>query len=222
MQTKLLRTLQEGTVVRLGGQREIKIDVRIVVATHRDLEVEVAQGRFRSDLFYRLNVIPIRLPSLRERREDIRSLVTHFLNRTNQANQRNVYLTEAALDMLENHPWPGNIRELGNVIERMVLLTDSALVSGAELRRYLPTGQNAATPRLPVNPPAPPLAHAAAPSHATIRDYQPAQSHTSAQLEQALQAHGGNQSRAAQALGLTARQLGYRLKKMGLRNGDNL
>ena len=222
MQTKLLRTLQEGTVVRLGGQREIKIDVRIVVATHRDLEVEVAQGRFRSDLFYRLNVIPIRLPSLRERREDIRSLVTHFLNRTNQANQRNVYLTEAALDMLENHPWPGNIRELGNVIERMVLLTDSALVSGAELRRYLPTGQNAATPRLPVNPPAPTLAHAAAPSHATIRDYQPAQSHTSAQLEQALQAHGGNQSRAAQALGLTARQLGYRLKKMGLRNGDNL
>ncbi|MDP2000640.1 MAG: helix-turn-helix domain-containing protein, partial [Rhodoferax sp.] len=162
------------------------------------------------------------LPSLRERREDIRSLVTHFLNRTNQANQRNVYLAESALDMLENHPWPGNIRELGNVIERMVLLTDSALVSGAELRRYLPAGPNAATPRLPCNPSLPTVVPATASSQATIRDYQPAQSHTAAQLQQALAAHGGNQSRAAQALGLTARQLGYRLKKMGLHNGDNL
>ena len=222
MQTKLLRTLQEGTVVRLGGQREIKIDLRIVVATHRDLEAEVAQGRFRSDLFYRLNVIPIRLPSLRERREDIRSLVTHFLNRTNQANQRNVYLSEAALELLERHPWPGNIRELGNVIERMVLLTDSAQVSAAELRRFLPAEHDAASARRHFNPPTVLLEPPALPSQASIRDYQPAQSHTSAQLQQALKAHGGNQSRAAQALGLTARQFGYRLKKMGLHNGDNL
>jgi Nif-specific regulatory protein len=217
-----LRTLQEGTVVRLGGQREIKIDVRIVVATHRDLEAEVAQGRFRSDLFYRLNVIPIRLPSLRERREDIRSLVTHFLNRTNQVNQRNVYLSEAALVLLENHPWPGNIRELGNVIERMVLLTDSAQVSGAELRRFLPAGQGAEAPHSRASAPVATQSPATAPPGTLVRDYQPAQSHSVAQLQQALQAHGGNQSRAAQALGLTARQLGYRLRKLGLHNVDNL
>jgi Nif-specific regulatory protein len=225
MQTKLLRTLQEGTVVRLGGQREIKVDVRIVVATHRDLEAEVAQGRFRSDLFYRLNVIPIRLPSLRDRREDIRSLVLHFLNRANQVNQRNVYLSEAALVLMENQAWPGNIRELGNVIERMVLLTDSALVSGAELKRFLPVGLRAAAQGLRAPQPSLPLAPAvpALPaSGALIRDYQPAQSHTAAQLQQALQACGGNQSRAAQLLGLTARQLGYRLQKMATHNGDNL
>jgi Nif-specific regulatory protein len=221
MQTKLLRTLQEGTVVRLGGQREIKVDVRIVVATHRDLEAEMAQGRFRSDLFYRLNVIPIRLPSLRERREDIRSLVLHFLNRANQVNQRNVYLSEAALVLLENHSWPGNIRELGNVIERMVLLTDSALVSGAELKRFLPVGHSAAQAiRVPQSTPH--QAPALPASVGLIRDYQPAQSHTAAQLQEALQACGGNQSRAAQSLGLTARQLGYRLQKMATHNGDNL
>ena len=214
MQTKLLRTLQEGTLVRLGGQREIKVDVRIVVATHRDLEAEVAQGRFRRDLWYRLNVIPIRLPSLRERREDIRSLVIHFLNRANQMNQRNVYLSEAALVLLENHAWPGNIRELGNVVERMVLLTDSAQVSGAELKRFLPAAQQTPTPTsTSISTPAP---------LAWVRDYQPAQSHTGAQLQQALQACGGNQSRAAQSLGLTARQFGYRLRKMALQSGDNL
>lgn len=222
MQTKLLRTLQEGTVVRLGGQREIKINVRIVVATHCDLETEVAQGRFRSDLFYRLNVIPIRLPSLRERREDIRSLVTHFLNRTNQINQRNVYLVEDALMLLENYSWPGNIRELGNVIERMVLLTDSALVNAAELRRFMPAAQGAVPARSPANPPTLVTSSSVPPSQGSVRDYQPAQSHTSAQLLQALQDQGGNQSRAAQALKLTARQFGYRLKKMGLHSGDNL
>ena len=219
MQTKLLRTLQEGTLVRLGGQREIKVDVRIVVATHRDLEAEVAQGRFRRDLFYRLNVIPIRLPSLRERREDIRSLVLHFLNRANQMNQRNVYLSDAALVLLENHAWPGNIRELGNVIERMVLLTDSARVSGAELKRFLPAGQPAHAPGLRATLAPQPVAPAPA---AWVRDYQPAQSHSEAQLQQALQACGGNQSRAAQSLGLTARQFGYRLRKMALHIGDNL
>lgn len=222
LQTKLLRTLQEGTVVRLGGQREIKIDVRIVVATHRDLEAEVACGHFRSDLFYRLNVIPIRLPSLRERREDIRGLVTHLLNRTNQINQRNVHLSEAALELLERQPWPGNIRELGNVIERMVLLTDSAQVSATELRRFLSAGQDAGSAGPHFKPAPANLATSEPASQAPIRDYQPAQSHTGAQLLQALQAQGGNQSRAAQALGLTARQFGYRLKKMGLHNGDNL
>ena len=224
MQTKLLRTLQEGTIVRLGGKRELKVAVRVVAATNRDLAQDVAHGTFRRDLFYRLNVIPIRLPSLRERPQDIRALTVHFLSRVNQDNQRNVSLSPAALSRLEQHPWPGNIRELGklgNVIERLVLLTDSTMVSGPELERFLSTGLDAAAAEhLPMAPLAgKPMPITAAP---LVRDYQAAQSHSAAQLQQALHAHGGNQSRAAQALGLTVRQFSYRLRKMGLHNVDNL
>jgi Nif-specific regulatory protein len=208
MQTKLLRTLQEGTIVRLGGKREIKVDVRLVAATHRDLETEVSNGTFRRDLFYRLNVIPIRLPSLRERREDIHTLAIHFVNRANQANQRNVHLSSAALTRLENHRWPGNIRELGNVIERIVLLADSPLVSAAELERFLP--REAASPG-PAEAPT-----ASASPAPLVRDYLPAHSHTLEELQRTLALHRGNQSRAAQALGLTVRQFGYRLRKGNL------
>ena len=205
MQAKLLRTLQEGTIVRLGGKREVRVDVRLVAATHRDLQADVARGSFRQDLFYRLNVIPIRLPSLRERREDIRTLAAHFVNRVNQANQRNVHLSAEALERLENHPWPGNIRELGNVIERLVLLTENPLVSAAELEHFLPS--EAASRQLP---------QAVLPELATslVRDYRSAHSHTIDELQQALAQHHGNQSRAAQALGLTVRQFGYRLRKV--------
>lgn len=216
MQTKLLRTLQEGTIVRLGGKREVKVSVRVVAATNRDLEVDVQAGSFRRDLFYRLNVIPIRLPSLRERQQDIRALAIHFLSRVNQDNQRNVNLSSEALARLEQHPWPGNIRELGNVIERLVLLTDSTMVSGRELERFLPSTISTKPPTKPV---AAPLAMASAP---LVRDYQTAQSHSATQLREALAAHGGNQSRAAQAMGLTVRQFGYRLKKLGQHNADNL
>lgn len=218
MQTKLLRTLQEGTVVRLGGKREIRVDVRLVAATHRDLDAEVARGTFRRDLFYRLNVIPIRLPSLRERREDIRTLAIYFVNRANQANQRNVNLSPAALQGLENHEWPGNIRELGNVIERLVLLTDSTLVSADELERFMPS-QTSQAPEVHPNH----LPHISQPAHRQltapaplVRDYGSAQSHTVLALQTALKLHEGNQSRAAQSLGLTLRQFGYRLRKAGL------
>ncbi len=209
MQTKLLRTLQEGTIVRLGGKRELPVNVRLVAATNRDLAADVALGSFRRDLFYRLNVIPIRLPSLAERREDIRPLALHFLNRVNQANQRNVYLSPPALAALEAHPWPGNIRELANVVERLVLLADGTLVSKAEVERYLPraaAGLPAATaPLVPL--PAP----AGAP---LVREYRALHSHSAFELQQALALHGGNQSRAAQSLGLTPRQFGYRLRRV--------
>lgn len=157
MQTKLLRTLQEGTITRLGAKRELHIDVRLVAATNRDLETEVAAGTFRQDLYYRLNVIPIRLPSLAERRSDIPVLVLHFLNRINQANQRNVSLSAEAIKRLQRHAWPGNIRELSNVIERMVLLADHALLSAADVDRYLPreNEQAAPTPALATPPPSP-------------------------------------------------------------------
>ena len=209
MQTKLLRTLQEGTIVRLGGKREIGVNVRLVAATNRELAGEVERGAFRRDLYYRLNVIPIHLPSLAERREDIRALALHFLNRTNQANQRNVYLSPTALDALEAHPWPGNIRELANVIERLVLLTDGTLVSRDDVTRFLPQAAVERTRETPLpvtaNDGAPPL----------VRDYRELHSHSAHELHEALARHGGNQSRAAQSIGLTPRQFGYRLRKLG-------
>ncbi|KNZ33082.1 MAG: Fis family transcriptional regulator [Methylibium sp. NZG] len=240
MQAKLLRSLQEGTIVRLGGKREVAVNVRLVAATNRDLQADVDAGTFRRDLFYRLNVIPIRLPSLAERREDIRPLALHFLNRINQANQRNVHLSPAALDALEAHTWPGNIRELANVIERLVLLTDGTAVSAAEVQGFLP--RPAALTALMAAPPggnASSLAGtaswasatAAAPASAAgftgsaqsvasamppplVREYRELRSHTPQELRLALAQHGGNQSRAAQALGLTPRQFGYRWRRL--------
>lgn len=209
MQAKLLRTLQEGTLVRLGAKREIAISVRVVAATNRDLATEVEQGNFRQDLFYRLNVIPIRLPSLSERREDIRALALHFLNKTNQQNQRNVHFTAQALEALEEQAWPGNIRELANVIERTVLLTDQSTVSRKEIEAWLPDAKRM-KPASRDKAPLPGQALRAP----LVRDYQPRSSHDEADLREAMRLHGGNQSRAAQALGLTARQFGYRWKRI--------
>lgn len=230
LQSKLLRTLQEGTLVRLGSTREIRADVRLVAATNRELGREVQAGRFRQDLYYRLNVIPIRLPSLRERREDVRALALHFVSRANQAHQRNVYLAPEALTRLEAHDWPGNIRELGNLIERLVLLADHPLVSAQALERFMPEVM------LPLPSPGDhlhPTGHmghmgqanqaaalaSGAPSNmaAGVRDYQSARSHSVALLQATLERHHGNQTQAAQSLGLTLRQFSYRLRKAGLR-----
>jgi Nif-specific regulatory protein len=209
MQAKLLRTLQEGTIARLGGNREKKVDVRVVAASNRDLADEVAQGTFRQDLFYRLNVIPIQLPSLSERRQDIRPLALHFLNRTNQGNHRNVNLSAQAVEVLEAYPWPGNIRELANVIERMALLTDQAVISKSEVERFLPSAA-------PVRRKTEPVPEVPAREAPLVREYLHLHSHDAEALRQALQRHGGNQSRAAQSLGLTPRQFGYRLRKLDL------
>jgi Nif-specific regulatory protein len=224
MQSKLLRTLQEGTLVRLGGQRELRIDVRLVAATNRDLAREVQAGRFRQDLYYRLNVIPIRLPSLRERRDDVRALALHFISRANQAHQRNVHLAPDALARLETLDWPGNIRELGNLVERLVLLADHTPVTAAALERFLPgvaeasmLAPAAASAPLPSSTDFADTAGGAPHGAPLVRDYLHAQSHSAQSLQEALTRHHGNQSRAAQSLGLTLRQFGYRLRKAGLR-----
>jgi Nif-specific regulatory protein len=212
MQGKLLRTLQEGTITRLGGKREIRIDLRLVVATNRDLRAEVAHGRFRQDLYYRLNVIPIGLPSLAERRGDIRALALHFLSRTNQANQRNVNLAPDAVARLEAHTWPGNIRELSNLVERIVLLAEKPILSATDIERFMPA-HDAPPPVTPAGPAVPmPRQPGAAPA---VRPYVSARSHSVEELMRALADSGGNKSRAAQLLGLTARQFAYRLHKTG-------
>ncbi|MBD3347332.1 MAG: response regulator [Chitinivibrionales bacterium] len=129
VQAKLLRVLQEREINRVGGEESIEVDVRVVATTNRDLDNDVAKGRFREDLFYRLNVFHILLPPLRERKDDIPELVEHFVKKYNDENGFSVEgLGEGALEKLRDHGWPGNIRELENTIERAVVLTRSGLI----------------------------------------------------------------------------------------------
>ncbi len=123
MQVKLLRVLQEHELQRVGGQDVVEVDVRLLAATNRVLEDEVKNGRFREDLYYRLNVVSLHVPSLKERREDIPLLVKHFLEVYGEKNNRRVSgITPSCMDILLNYPWPGNVRELENAMERGVIL----------------------------------------------------------------------------------------------------
>ena len=134
LQVKLLRVLQNRTIERVGATITTPIDVRIVTATHRDLEKRVQEGDFREDLFYRLNVIPIRIPSLKERREDIPLLISHFLGRFVSADGRNrIDFDDEALEVLMSYDWPGNVRELENLIERLVILRGGGVVGARDL-----------------------------------------------------------------------------------------
>ena len=134
LQVKLLRVLAEGEIDRVGGTRPIPIDVRVIAATHRDLEASIAEEKFREDLYYRLNVIPIHLPPLRERQEDIPHLIQHYLAVFNESKGKNVGGVDAeALRILCCYPWPGNIRELANFIERMVVLSRASTLTPRDL-----------------------------------------------------------------------------------------
>ncbi|HEU5056038.1 MAG TPA: sigma 54-interacting transcriptional regulator [Kofleriaceae bacterium] len=139
-QAKVLRVLQEGELERVGGDQTIKTDVRVIAATNKDLPAEIAAGRFREDLYYRLNVVPIHLPPLRERREDVPALVEHFLAAECAANDRRPKrIASGAVSMLMQYDWPGNVRELKNLIERLVILTGEAEVIGeADVSDSLP------------------------------------------------------------------------------------
>ncbi|MEW6677977.1 MAG: sigma 54-interacting transcriptional regulator [Pseudomonadota bacterium] len=227
MQVKLLRVLQEHTIQRIGARKEVPINVRIVAATNQDLQLLVSQGKFRLDLFYRLNVIPVRLPALRERAEDIRHLVRYYLNQLDQGYQRNVNITPEAMQRLTDHPWPGNIRQLRNVLERLILLAEGATIGEREVTAVLQTesqGQELMRGDMPST--LPPTLHPGGamaltapgsvptPGTPTVRPYHPVQESDRAAIENALAASGGNKSRAAQALGLTLRQLNYRMKVM--------
>jgi two-component system nitrogen regulation response regulator NtrX len=121
MQSKILRVLQEGKFQRVGGESEIESDVRVIAATNKDLEEEIKAGRFRSDLFFRLNVIPLHIPPLRERKNDIPLLVVHFI-KIFGGNAGKLEIDESAMDVLKNYGWPGNVRELKNIIERFSIL----------------------------------------------------------------------------------------------------
>lgn len=129
LQTKLLRVLQEQELQRVGSNSSIKLDVRVISATNLDLEQQVRQGLFRDDLFYRLNVIPLHLPPLRERKQDIRALVAAFLEKYCRVMERPLLtISRKALEALEQHSWPGNVRELENLVERLVALTEGEVI----------------------------------------------------------------------------------------------
>ncbi|GMR14176.1 MAG: sigma-54 dependent transcriptional regulator [Gemmatimonadota bacterium] len=137
-QAKVLRALEEGVVTRVGGSKVIEVDVRVIAATNKDLEAEIAQGDFREDLFYRLNVVPIHIPSLRERREDISMLVGHFMGLMARSGRMPVKVIEdAAIESLSALDWPGNVRELRNTVERLSILASGERIQAADVERLV-------------------------------------------------------------------------------------
>lgn len=195
-QTNLLRFLQEGIISRLGQNGEIKLDVRVIAATHRDLKLEVAEGRFREDLYYRLNVVPIHMPPLRERREDIGRLVEHFLKlHSGQYKMEQAKLSANTLKQLLDYAWPGNVRELSNRIERFVLLGDEE-----EMLDEL-----SSQPK-PLNTSQFSLPDEGIEWEVFEKDC----------LEQAMNKHQGNRTKAAKFLGLSYKAFLYRLEKYQL------
>lgn len=204
VQTKLLRVLQERIINRLGGTDPIKVDVRIIAATNRNLERALQEHRFREDLYYRLNVIPIFVPPLRERKEDIPILIAHFIKRFAQENNRpELTFSQAALDMCMDYDWPGNVRELENAVENAVVLSDEDVI----LPRHLPFHIFSGTTDLA-------LPHSIN-SEASFRqqlDY--AERFI---LINAINRANGNKTKAAQELGISLRTMRYKIKKYKLK-----
>ena len=140
LQPKLLRVLQEREIMRIGGTASIPVDVRLIAATNQDLEAMVQAGSFRRDLYYRLNIIPIKVPPLRERKEDIPLLTQHFLNQFNAKHGKTKHLTQGALSLMTDYNWPGNIRELENLLERLVIIGNEPFITSAQIDRILFSG----------------------------------------------------------------------------------
>ena len=198
LQAKLLRFLEEKAFMRVGGSQDVRVDVRAIAATNRDLEERVREGHFREDLYYRLSVLPVRLPPLRERPGDVPLLVRFLVDAYNREFRKGVRdVTPAALERLEQHGWPGNVRELRNVVERAVLLCDSERLGPEDLQ--VPSPRREVSPRFRL----------------------PAEGVDFAALErdlvaQALERAGGNQTHAAALLGMSRDQIRYRIEKFGL------
>ncbi len=230
MQVKLLRALQESEFERVGGIKTIQVDVRLVTATNRDLKDLIAKGQFREDLFYRLNVVPIHLPALRERTRDVPLLVEHFLEKFNGRLRKRIEgCTPEALAKLVAYPWPGNIRELENVIERAVLFCDEARISVKDLTHEVRgDGRTSATPLPGAVAPVSAVAAQAganvelaggAHGEGGLREQVRA---AMARLERdlivrALQQTGGNVTRAARLLKISRKGLQLKMKELGLR-----
>jgi len=195
-QVKLLRVLQERQFERVGGNQTLTVDVRLIAATNRDLRQLVLDGRFREDLYYRLNVINVQLPPLRNRRSDVAALATHFLRRFSRENEKAVErFSDGALARIVAYDWPGNVRELENVVERAVVLADGDAIELHHLPSELGTADTShAAPVIPGS------------SMADIERFA---------ILQTLEAHGGSTSRAAEVLGISVRKIQYKLHEYG-------
>ncbi|NOK38446.1 sigma-54-dependent Fis family transcriptional regulator [Corallococcus exercitus] len=209
VQVKLLRVLQEREFERLGGTQTVKVDVRFVAATHQSLEDGVRRGTFREDLFYRLNVVPLWLPTLRERPEDIALLSRHFLEVHARTNGRPPFtLSEDGLRALQTQPWPGNVRQLQNFLERLVVLSDGPVLTGADVARELSRQPGIAPP--PVAAPLP-----VSPSDSVTLESRRKDVEKEA-LVDALKRAGDNRTLAARLLGVSRRTLYNKLEEHGL------
>ena len=204
LQVKLLRVLQDRTFEPVGSSKTVRVNVRVVAATNQDLPQAIRERRFREDLYYRLNVIPIESPPLRERREDVPLLVHHFLDRANQSRQKPIGITSAALERLCAYGWPGNVRELENLVERLVVLRGEGDINVDDL----PPGLRGTSDSTPVGLPDVPASGLA--FNDTVR-------HLEVHLiQQALARTGWNKNQAAQLLGLNRTTLLEKMKKLGL------
>jgi Nif-specific regulatory protein len=200
IQVKLLRVLQEKTFERIGSSKSVTVDARVVTATNRNLLEEITKGCFREDLYWRLNVVPIVLPPLRQRADDVPLFLHFYIEKFNRLYDRHVRLTEAAVDQLRNYTWPGNVRELANMVERLIIMAERDLVAEEDL---------------PIN------AVASTSSVSEPESMSCVQEDLGSEVErlermhiiQALKQSKGVQQRASKVLGITPRQLGYRIKK---------
>ncbi|MCB0291340.1 MAG: sigma-54-dependent Fis family transcriptional regulator [Calditrichaeota bacterium] len=201
VQTKVLRVLQDGEFQRVGGKETLKTDVRVIAATNKNLAAMVQEGSFREDLYFRLNVLPVEVPPLRERQEDIVLLTRHFLQRYCQRNNRRVpELQEGVYPVLQNYAWPGNIRELQNLVERLVILAENQRITVQDLPGHL---YQSDFPARQITPGSQTLAEV---REAAERAY----------IEHCLESAGGNVSQAARLLGVERTNLHKKMKALGI------
>lgn len=205
VQVKLLRAIQFGQIERLGGTKTIEVDVRIIAATHRDLEGMISKGEFREDLYYRLNVVPIWIPPLRQRKTDIPALANHFIQKYTTENQKEIKgFTREALDQLMKFDYPGNVRELENLIERAVVFCRNEYIDRNDLPEQLQVvGNNSILD----------------PTRLDDRFEDKVHAFEKKMIEEALKRSQGNQSAAARLLGITERHLRSRLERLGMKKG---
>ena len=215
MQVKLLRALQEGEFERVGGIKTTRVDVRLIAATNRDLQAEIEAGRFRKDLYYRLAVVPIVLPPLRERRADIPMLAGHFVEKYNRKlNKKIESISDDAMALLQAYNWPGNIRELENLIERVLLFADGPSITAKDLPDPIRQGSGTPAPALSAAP------LEASTGEGGLKDIVRMKA---AELEKdlitkALEETGGNVTRAAKLLQISRKSLQTKMKEFGLRD----